>query len=348
MPHRSHILLSGIAALALAAGVACWVWLQPSQGPISSHPHSAIPNPKSLPLLPVVEKIVREGPQIPYLKFNFLIKELPLDLTPQDIDALIAFISGPKPPAFQDGEWGSLVNDIEECLTVQTVPSEKVAHALIAIYRDESKIQMQRDYALQHIGGFLIYLIHTSPQNSEIQNQQSSIGNPSPSSIHDPQSTTQDPSSSPQSPIPNLQSLLLSELKTAASDTTKPWSGTALNLLDGSLRAADYRTVDVPGLNAEILSSLAIPAARNTSAPLNARIPGLQVAARLNSSEALDLARSIIADPASPILLVQAAAATISQLGSSEDLALLTNRLSANEKHARSALNQAIQKLSSH
>ena len=335
MPHRSHILLSGIAALALAAGVACWVWLQPSQGPISSHPHSAIPNLKSLPLLPVVEKIVREGPQIPYLKFNFLIKELPLDLTPQDIDALIAFISGPKPPAFQDGEWGSLVNDIEECLTVQTVPSEKVAHALIAIYRDESKIQMQRDYALQHIGGFLIYLIHTSPQNSEIQNHQSSIGNPS-------------PSSSSQAPSSELQALLLTELKSAASNTTKPWAGTALNLLDGSLRAADYRTMDVPGLDPEILSSLAIPAARDTSAPLNARIPGLQVAARLNSSEALDLARSIVADPASPILLVQAAAATISQLGSSEDLALLTNRLSANEKHARSALNQAIQKLSSH
>jgi hypothetical protein len=328
MPHRIRILLSSTAAVAIAAGIACWIWLR--QDPPSSNPQSKIHNPISLPLLPVVEKIVREGPQIPYLKFNFLIKELPLDLTPQDIDALIAFISGPKPPAFQDGEWGSLVNDIEECLTVQTVPSEKVAHALIAIYRDESKIQMQRDYALQHIGGFLIYLIHTSPQNSEIQNQHSSIGNPP---------------SSHQSPIPNLQSLLLSELKTAATDTTKPWSGTALNLLNGSLRAADYRTLDVPGLNAEIIADLAVTAARDISAPLNARIPGLQVAARLNSPAALTLARSILADPTSPIMLVQSASAAISRLGSIDDLPLLLTRSDSANRHTSIALNAAIRSI---
>ena len=265
---------------------------------------------------------------MPYLKFTFLIKELPLDLSSQDIEALIAFISGPQPRVFQDGEWGSLVNDIEECLTVQTVPSEKVAHALIAIYRDETKIQMQRDYALQHIGGFLIYLIHTS--KSDINNHPSTIINPS----------------SPQSPIPNLQSLLLSELKSAAADTSKPWSGTALNLLDGCLRAADYRTVEIPGLDPGTLSALSIAAFQNPSAPLNARIPALQVAARHNSQEALSAARAILADPSSPLMLVQSSAAVVSQLGSKDDLPLLNSRLAANEKHARFALTEAIQNLS--
>jgi hypothetical protein len=321
MLRPTHILLSGIAALALAAGVVCWVWWHPSQPTIASNSQSLISNPPSLPLLPVVEKIIREGPQLPYLKFTFLIKELPLDLSPQDIDALIAFISGPQPRAFQDGEWGSLVNDIEECLTVQTVPSEKVAHGLITIFRDESKSQMQRDYALQHIGGFLIYLIHTQGA---------------------PPSTGQ----SPSSPISNLQFLLLSELKSAAADTSKPWSGTALNLLDGSLRAADYRTVEIPGLSRQSLTSLSIAAFQDPSAPLNARIPALQAAARCGSPEALAAARDILAAPSSPLMLVQVAASVVSQLGNKNDLPLLNSRLAANEKHARIALSQAIQTLS--
>jgi hypothetical protein len=330
MKTKSIIFLAAAAAL-LAVGA----WLLRSGKPeptALSNPHSTIPHPPSLPLHPVVERIVREGPDLPYLKFNYLIKELPLKLAPHDIDALITFISGSRPPKFQDAEWGSLVNDIEENLTIQTVPSEKVAHALIAIYRDETKIQMQRDYALQHIGGFLIYLIHTSAQNSKIQNQQSSIGNPS---------------SSPQSPISNLQSLLLSELTSAASDRSQPWSGTALNLLDGCLRAANYRNLAVPGLSADSVVSLALPIARDTSAPLNARLPALQVAARHDSPSARALAREILSSPDPGIMLTQSAAAALARLGTADDLSILQNASANSNQHTALALNEAIRSIQS-
>jgi hypothetical protein len=257
---------------------------------------------------------------MPYLKFNYLIKELPLNLAEHDIQALIGFISGPRPSAFQEAEWGSLVNDIEENLTVQTVPSPQVADALIAIYRDETKIQMQRDYALQHIGGFLIYLIHTQ-------------GAP----------TTAGPSSSStQSQISNLQSLLLSELKSAATDASKPWTGTALNLLDGCLRAADYRTVEIPGLNADTLVALALPVARDPAAPLNARLPALQLAARRGSPAARDLAREILSSPDPGVMLTQSASAVLARLGTPEDLPLLQTASSSATRHTSPALNEAI------
>lgn len=248
---------------------------------------------------------------MPYLKFNYLIKELPLNLAPHDIDALIGFISAPRPPKFQEAEWGSLVNDIEECLTVQTLPSGKVAQALIAIYRDESKIQMQRDYALQHVGGFAIYLVHTGAVSSPL--------------------------------LPRLTD----ELKQAASDGSKPWSGTAFNLLDGLLRAAEYRSVEVPGLNADRLVEMALPIARDPSTPLNARLPALQVAARHNSPAARDLAREILSSPDSSLMLVQCASATLARLGTAEDLPLLQTASASAGRHTAPALNEAIHSIQS-
>jgi hypothetical protein len=326
MPLTSRIILA-TAALAAAVGVACLVWSKKTIPQTASHPQSPISHPRSLPNHPVVGKILSEGPQLPYLKFNYLIKELPLHLAAHDIEALIAFISGPCPSGFQEAEWGSLVNDIEENLTVQTVPSLRVAEALIAIYRDETKIQMQRDYALQHIGGFAIYLVHTGAKGT------SEPSGSSPSSIHDPQSAIFNP--------------LLAELKSAAADTSKPWSGTALNLLDGCLRAADYRNVSVPGLNTETLVQLALPIARDPSAPLNARLPALQVAARHDSPAARDLAREILASPDPGVMLTQSAAAALARLGTQEDLALLQTASANSSRHTAPAINQAIRSIQS-
>ena len=334
--HRFYRHLLVASALVAAAGTAAWFFFLGKPNPqASSHPQSPIPNSQSLPLHPVVQRIVQDGPDLPYLKFNYLIKELPLTLLAHDIDALIAFISGHRPPKFQEAEWGSLVNDIQENLTVQTVPSEKVAHALIAIFRDEAKNQMQRDYALQHIGGFAIYLVHTSSSpTSSINNLQSSIVNPSPSL-----STNHDP----QSPISNpLLSFLLSELKTAAAQSTKPWSGTALNLLDGLLRAAEYRSVEIPGLNADLLVEMAIPIARDPSAPLNARLPALQLATRRDSPAARDLAREILTAPAPGLMLVQCASAALARLGTAEDLPLLQTASASASRHTALALQEAI------
>lgn len=321
MPRPIRLILA-TAALAAAVGVAYLVWPDqpaPSASSISASQPLSI-SASALPLHPVVGKIIREGPDLPYLKFNYLIKELPLNLAAHDIDALIAFISGPRPQKFQEAEWGSLVNDILENLTVQTVPSEKVAQALIAIFRDEAKIQMQRDYALQHIGGFAIYLVHTGARDSS---------RPSPSQ---PLSF---------SAFQNL----LAELKTAATQSTKPWSGTALNLLDGLLRAAEYRHTDIPGLNADSLVALALPIARDLSAPLNARLPALQVAARRDSPAARALAREILSSPDPGVMLTQSASAALARLGTAEDLPLLQTASASATRHTAPALNEAIRSI---
>jgi hypothetical protein len=250
---------------------------------------------------------------MPYLKLNYVIKELSTSLAEQDIDALLAFITGPKPQAFGDMEWGSLTNDIQEALSVQTMPNEKVAKALIATYRDESRGQLMRDYALQHVGGFAMYLVHTSGTRIE--------------------------------PLPSFYPSLVAELKSAAADSSKPWAGTALNLLDGVLRASEERGVANAGISVEELIRLAVPVAKDSQAPLNARLPALQVASRRQSPEALELARQILADPDSHLMLVQSACAVVGQQGTAQDVALLEKLQNQDSRHKSPAARAALDRL---
>jgi len=259
----------------------------------------------------VVKRIVEEGPSTPYLKLNYIIKEIPTDLAQHDIDALLAFITGPHPHTFSDGEWGSLTNDIQEALTVQSTPNQKVANTLIATYRDESRTQMMRDYALQHIGGFAIYLVHTS--RSAIGSEQASIFTP-----------------------------LLAELKSASADSSKPWAGTAFNLLGGLLRAAEARNIEIPGLSVSDLTAAAVNTAKNQGAPLNARLPALQFATSHDSPQARSLAREILTSPDPGIMLTQSASATLARLGTKEDLPLLQTASASASRHTAPSIDEAI------
>ncbi|MGD9418135.1 MAG: hypothetical protein Q7R22_004280 [Verrucomicrobiota bacterium JB025] len=281
---------------------------------------------KGVPLNPVVRRIVEEGPKMPYLKLNFLIKELPLDLAPHDIDALVSFISGPCPRGFSDLGWGSLVNDIEECLTVQTVPCEKVARTLIDIFRDESKNQIQRDYALQHVGGYAIYLVHADHIGAEGEERAATWRAETESKIFRP---------------------LFDELMAAASQTSKPWCGTAINLLDGLLRAADYKAVTVSGLDSETIVRISLPVVRDESAPLNARLPALQAAARRDSPEAREVALKILSDKEANLMLIQSASAALARLGTAGDLPVLETASLNCSRHTASALREAIRSIES-
>lgn len=301
-----------LPAAAMAAAGA-WFW---HQGTVRS---SAVSQPapqvqaETLPLHPVVKRVVEEGPTMPYLKFNYLIKEIPTNLAAQDIGALVAMISGPQPAVFGDGEWGSLVNDMEEALTVQSEPSPRVAEALIAIHRDEARGQMQRDYALQHIGGFAIYLVHTRETRQGV--------------------------------LPAFFPDLVGELKAAVADPMQPWAGTAINLLDGVLRAAEYRGVELTELDAGELMSLARPVIAREEAPLNARIPALQLATRRDFPSALEEARNILADPEANLMLAQTAAAVVGARGDKTDLPLLETLQSRRRPHLQAALREAADRL---
>ncbi|MGJ8633253.1 MAG: HEAT repeat domain-containing protein [Luteolibacter sp.] len=320
-PKRFRLIIPAAIVLPLV-GVGAYFQFRPQSVPATSTPVAVVSTPEVLPLNPVVEKIISDGPTMPYLRFNYLIKELPVNLASHDIDALIAFISADRPQSFSEGAWGSIVNDIQENLTVQTVPSEDVAQALIAIFRDGEKIQMQRDYALQHIGGFAIYLIHTNAV-SEAQDSSGTV-------------------SETRNPVPHIFNPLLAELKSAAAESSKPWSGTALNLLDGLLRAAEYRGLEIAGLSKDGLVEMALPLASDPSAPLNARLPALQAAARRDSPRARDLAREILGDPDSGVMLIQSASAALARLGTEEDLALLRTASASANRHTATAIKKAI------
>lgn len=310
---RQVLVPLALAATLLAAGGGVWWWQQSRvkvTSPAVAGPTAPAVTP-NLPLHPVVARIVREGPSMPYLKFNYLIKELPTDLPAHDVEALAVFISTPKPPAFSEGQWGSLTNDIQEALTVQTVPSRRVAEALFAISRDPGRSQMQRDYALQHIGGFAIYLVHTRENR--------------------------------HATLPDFFPALVAELKAAVADPTQPWAGTAINLLDGLLRAAEYRNLVLAELTADQLLELSLPLVTRTDAPLNTRIPALQLATRRKSPEGLLLARAILADPQAPMLLVVTAAAVLGEQGTRDDLPLLEKATAS--RHAQPAIRTALQHL---
>lgn len=326
---RRFIVITAAAAVLVAAGLGVWALRHhSSSASASSSRHFRVSASPHLPPHPVVARIVKDGPTMPYLKFNYLIKEIPTDLAEHDLDALIAFISAPQPATFQDSEWGSLVNDIEEALTVQTVPSEKVARALSAIYRDETRIQLQRDYALQHIGGFAIFLVLTEGKQSGPREVES--GNP-------------DTSPSQHFSVSAFQHLpfAIGELKHATIDPTKAWAGTAINLLDGILRAAESRALTVPDLTPESLTALALPIAENPALPLNSRLPALQLIGRHRTPQAAPLARRILADPAASLMLIQASAAILAQCGGHDDLPLLQQHLAAATPHTAPALAEA-------
>ncbi|MFT3992210.1 MAG: hypothetical protein QM680_12455 [Luteolibacter sp.] len=277
-----------LALLALGSGI--WLVSRIS-GPELVSPPGKIETKPVVPLSPVVRRIVVDGPSTPYLKLNYVIKELSVRLVQPDIDALLQFITQPKPGAFSEGEWGSLTNDIQEALTVQNVPNEKVAGVLIATYRDPSRSQLMRDYALQHIGGFAIHLVHTRKSANH--------------------------------PPPEFFDSLVSELIAAASDSSKPWCGTSLNLLDGLLRAAEYARIEVRGVSAERLCALALPVVKDENAPLNARLPALQLLSRHRSPQSVEMARGILSEGDSKLMLVQSACAVIGQTGDLSDLPLL-------------------------
>jgi len=193
------------------------------------------------------------------------------------------------------------------------VPNEKVAKAFIAVARDESRSQLMRDYALQHIGGFAIYLVHTRDTRG--------------------------------GHLPEFFGSLVNELKSAASDASKPWCGTSLNLLDGILRAAEYRGIVLENVSPDGLVALAIPVAENPQAPLNARLPALQLASRRGSPAALDLARRILADPESHLMLVQSACAVLGEQGGSDDIAALESLIAKNSPHRAIAARAALARL---
>lgn len=309
--------LLALAAVGLAAVGGVVVWKNQSAAVVSSTPTEPVSSPRqpSLPLDPVVMSIIRDSDQLSYLKLNYRIKDLSTDLAAQDVEALLSFITGPKPAGeFGDAEWGSLTNDIQQALTAQTVPNERVAQVLIAMHRDESRSQLMRDYALQHIGGFACYIVHTAATR--------------------------------QSAMPEFFPALLAELTAAAADGSKPWSGSAFNLLDRLLRDADYRGMPLQGLDPQALATQAAKVAADAKAPLNARLPALQFASRHQSPEAPVLARSILADASSNVMLIQSAAAVLAAHGSSSDLPVLQRLLAESSPHTRVALSQAIQKIS--
>ena len=137
---------------------------------------------------------------------------------------------------------------------------------------------------------------------------------------------------------------MLSEMKQAASDRSRPASGTALNLLDGIFRAADYEKLGLHDLSEDDIVAYAIRAASDINSGLNVRLPAFQVAARHHSPQILVLARQILTERSAqtPIMLLQSACSVIGQLGNPEDRNLLQATLDQGNPHVRPAALAAI------
>ena len=67
----------------------------------------------------------------------------------------------------------------------------------------------------------------------------------------------------------------------------------------------------------------------------------LQLIGRHRAPQAAPLARQLLADPASPIMLVQASAAVLAQCGTPDDLPHLEKQLNTGTPHTRPALAEA-------
>ena len=144
--------------------------------------------------------------------------------------------------------------------------------------------------------------------------------------------------------LPSYFHGMMMELRSAAANMDQPVAGTALNMLDGIHRAAQYRSRTLPDLPESEFMELVMAAATNPAANLHVRLPAIQIAARHHVPGILEHVRGILSNPSpnQPIMLSQSACSAISLLGGSYELPLLQRIIMSGDPHLRPAAEAAL------
>ena len=237
---------------------------------------------------------------------------LPLDLSEADIAVLIEFL---KRPNAEFGDMrpivlNSIKNDVLERLIDQRTLPEGIDQQLLEMY-EASEDPMWQEYALQFM----------APVYDRLARPVGSVNGAVPVSEER------------QERIQVIQQTL----ETALEDRGSMVAGTALLGLEELSRNHDE-------ISGEEISDKAVEIAADRTALMSSRLTALRVAAMTGNEDTLVVARNMIEESSSP-LLRSAAVATLGDLGSVEDLDLLTILADSGNRQVSAAAKMAIDKL---
>lgn len=246
-------------------------------------------------------------------------EKLPDSLNPGDSRILLAFSLGPRPEKLDSASWDVVVNNIWNALRRQKTPPPEFACELMRFFRAPSTGYVLKDYAVQHLGGWL---------DSGLPEGEGE-------------------------PDPAMRKVVLAFLVEVAAMHGEGFSGTALYALERAIRPGGADEMSDPMLAAMKTSfvsplqdaALALVNDKATAPP--AQISALQILIAGKDLRGLHSARRIAVDSSAPPMLRASAIACIGALGAGADLALLNAiAMGCTDDRLLAALRPALERIS--
>jgi hypothetical protein len=255
-----------------------------------------------------------------------------------DRAALLASITNTPPNGLNTGEWHALANDILQVLRNQQPYTPQYSDHLIALWHDKTLDPTLRDYALQQLREW----IADSDTRTVHEDRPEKIALIQQTFLH--ATTPGHPDCDPQSTTTGTALLTLDEWAYAPvspkSSIINPSSINPQSTIPNPLSSSPQSPI--PNLQ-----SLLLAHAADASTHRGVRSTALQLCAHRSITDALPIARAIIAAPASSAILHMSAISLLGTLGNADDLTLLTTfqKKEAQDPLLHTSLHKAISDL---
>lgn len=285
--------------------------------PSPQRPEPGLPTVPNIPpgvshsILESLALITDNGPGAPYRERIEAVHRLGKDLPAEQVRILMDFIAAPLPPGTAEVEFrriGAIKNEALDTILAQQSLPEGIGDLLISMAANPVLDDLWRDYCIQR---FVPYYDRKYPESTV-------------------------PEAGHEAEAPARARFLAACWSHATGPVTER-TGTALLSLERL--ASRHAEID-----RQTLARTALAVAASGEAPASARIPALQVAARLGEGKAAALARELVEGPVTTTLKLSALA-TLGEAGGSEDLPLLARVLEGGGKHLHKAATEAKAKI---
>lgn len=309
-----------IAAAVLAGtGLMVWWWQRPQGAETRAYPDNTdsrriVQAPQEAVLNPAVAALLSTE-AVSLADRSAILSAIGGHLTNADHEALLASITNSPPNGLTEGEWHSLADGIFRTLRRQQPPVPQYTDHLLGLWHDRNLDPTLRDYALQHLREWV--------------------------ADHDVRTAHED--------RPEKIGLIVHAFIDAVTrghpdcDPQSTTTGTALLALD------EWANAHPPpaGLDPARVRKLLLAHAASPESHRGVRSTSLQLCASRNVTEALPVARDILANRSSEAILCMSAIATLGALGTPEDLSYLAEyeRQERLDPLLRTSLRKALQDL---
>lgn len=316
---KSQLIALCITVAVVLAVVAAWLWQKGS--PSTSSLTTAAAPEAPVVLTPAVSALLTAEPASLQQRLNFL-PTLGNKLPAADRKALLDSIINTPPNGLTKDDWYALANDILQALRNQRPATPEYTDHLIALWHDQNLDPTLRDYALQQLREWVA------------DGDSRTVHEERPDKIALIRKTFLD-AATPGHPTCDPQSTTTGTALLALDEWTPPTNG---NRDNGNKESA-----------ADSLAPLFLDHSSAATSHRGVRATALQLCARRNIMEALPIARSILADGSSDVILRMSAISLLGTLGNTKDITLLTHFQQENSRDPllQSSLVKALQSLNS-